>query len=392
MPELRLAVGTMASRISIISQALANRVPDAALTSRSPLLEDSSIKAIRGALTTKNILALSSLPTPPNSISPNLPPHGLSAEACKEFAAPSPCQIDSDIDLQDAVDQAHHSQDQRELSALPEDSVEGHGIITSNFLAMHHLPDIVLDKGPVAIRHIMLQLAERVHGFSDIPQAKARRMVVSALETRAGGVTHDVEFEKVGWGRWIARSKGDQLKEGNGIYSIDEFKPSSARSSTAALRIPHGSTLRPRVRRSSHVSYAASSLVSPSLTARSGGDDDIDIMSINGDFEDRFRKYKAPQSYDDYYSDTDEEDWASIGPSSLRQSSLSSMDFKTFSQSRRASARFSVTALPKSTPANARPSFPSRKSSTVPNLDFAGVRANTQEREAIEALMHMGSM
>ena len=157
------------------------------------------------------------------------------------------------------------------------------------------------------------------------------------------------------------------------------------------MRIPHGSTLRPRARRTSHGSYAASSLVSPALTARSGGDDDIDIMSINGEFEDRFRKYKAPQSHDDYYSDTDEEDWASIGPSSLRQSSLSSADFRTFSQSRRAGARLSVTTLPKSLPSNARPVVFSRKSSTTSNFDFSAVSANAQEREAIEALMHMGS-
>ena len=389
--KLYRATKIMASKVSIITQALANEAHEAALASGSPLLQDSNIKAIRGGLTTKNMLAHSSLPTPPNSISPNLPPHGLSAKAGKESAPPPPYQIDSDIDLQDAVDHAH-GQDQRELSAFPEDSIERHGIITPTFLAVHHLPDIVLDKGPVAVRHIMLQLGEKVPGFSDIPQAKARRIVVSALETRSGGSTSDVVFEKVGWGRWNARLKGDQLQDSNGIYSIDEFTASSARSATAALRIPHGSILRPRARRTSHGSYAASSLVSPALTARSGGDDDIDTMSINGDFEDRFRKYKAPQSYDDFYSDTDEEDWASIGPSSLRQSSLCSADFKTFSQSRRASARLSVTALPKSIPTNAKSSILSRKNITVPNYDFTGIRANTQEREAIEALMHMGSM
>lgn len=376
----------MANKISNITQALAAETAAASL----PATVD--VKLERGALTAKNILAHTGLPTPPNSISPSLPPHSFAAKASKELALLPPAHIDSDIDLQDAVDHAN-SQDQRQLSASPGDSGERHGNITPAYLAMHHLPDIVLDKGPVAIRHLMMQLAHNVPGFSDIPPAKARRIVVSALEGRAGGGLHgDVEFEKVGWGRWDARLKGDRPKDARSIFTIVESRPSVSRTPTGALRIPNASVQRPRMRRVSHGSWVASTVVSPALTARSGADDDIDMMSIDGESEDRFRKYTVPQAQDDCYSDTDEEDWASAGPGSLLQSSLPHHDFRSFSLSRRASARLSISGIAKSMPANARPHYFARKSSTYSNLDFTGVEANNQEREAIEALMRMGSM
>ena len=65
-------------------------------------------------------------------------------------------------------------------------------------LAKYHLPDIMLSHGPLAIRHIMGYLTTSVPGFAGIPPAKARRLVVGALEGRGGeggGVDGDVEFE-----------------------------------------------------------------------------------------------------------------------------------------------------------------------------------------------------
>src|SRR5450432_1370857 len=44
------------------------------------------------------------LPTPPNSISPSLPPHGLKARASASAAPVSLYQIDSDLDLHDLHD------------------------------------------------------------------------------------------------------------------------------------------------------------------------------------------------------------------------------------------------------------------------------------------------
>ncbi|RPB28345.1 hypothetical protein L211DRAFT_751284, partial [Terfezia boudieri ATCC MYA-4762] len=75
--------------------------------------------------------------------------------------------------------------------------------ITPSLLAKHYLPGILLQHGPLAIRHLTAYLIASIPGFSNIPPAKQRRLVVGALE--AGGVNGDVIFEKVGWGRWDAR-------------------------------------------------------------------------------------------------------------------------------------------------------------------------------------------
>ena len=64
---------------------------------------------------------------------------------------------------------------------------------------------------PLAIRHIMGYLATSVPGFAAIPPTKARRLVVASLERSGGdpGLPHGgVVFEKVGWGRWDARRRG----------------------------------------------------------------------------------------------------------------------------------------------------------------------------------------
>ncbi|PCD38194.1 hypothetical protein AU210_006677 [Fusarium oxysporum f. sp. radicis-cucumerinum] len=123
------------------------------------------------------------LPTPPNSISPNLPPHGLKAQLQKAKLEP----IDSDLDL--------HEPSDRRRSISP--GLEASGAITGSLLAKYHLPEILLNHGPLAIRHIMGYLTTSVPGFSGIPPTKARRLVV-------------------GWGRWDARKRGQPSRHRQG--------------------------------------------------------------------------------------------------------------------------------------------------------------------------------
>jgi hypothetical protein len=111
------------------------------------------------------------LPTPPNSISPALPAHGLKAQLQKAKLEP----IDSDLDLHDPAD-GHRR------SVSP--ALEASGAITCSLLAKYHLPEILLNHGPLAIRHIMGYLTTSAPGFSGIPPSKARRLVVGALEGR----------------------------------------------------------------------------------------------------------------------------------------------------------------------------------------------------------------
>ena len=187
------------------------------------------------------------LPTPPNSISPSLPPQRFLTQLHESGVVhpPTPQALDSDLDLQEADhhlkelgrDQDHGSEPatgqkgkQQKVGATRGDGDDDDdddnalrefdptGAITPALLAKHHLPKILLDHGPLAIRHVMSYLTISVPGFSGISAAKARRLVVGALEGKMmdgdgesqGVITlsQDVMFEKVGWGRWDARIRG----------------------------------------------------------------------------------------------------------------------------------------------------------------------------------------
>jgi Putative Sin3 binding protein len=207
----------------------------------------------------------SGLPTPPNSLSPTIPPQKGSPTAI----ANTPLNIvDSDIELQDAP---------------PSDGVadDATGDITPALLAKHHLPEILLSNGPLAIRYVLAHLTASVPGFARIPAAKARRIVVSALESRnGGGVNGDVVFEKVGWGRWDARARSSKTK----------YAKSTQRKVSP---------------------------LSPGLDAHyASHEDEADNMSLDGEREVRKLSISIAPPLDDSDA-TDEEDWESIGPAGL---------------------------------------------------------------------------
>jgi hypothetical protein len=192
--------------------------------------------------------------TPPNSLSPTLSPHKHRPDVSATRSPHPPSQCDSDIDLQDAVEHAKAQDQPTALSRAALSGLEAAGAITPTMLAKHHLPEILLH-GPMAIRHVLNHLAQSVPGFSRIPPAKARRLVVAALESRGGGgVNGEVEFEKVGWGRWDARAKGQPSRDGRPPNSMPighhglssrmsppaSIPESYAVSSVGGLQIPHG--------------------------------------------------------------------------------------------------------------------------------------------------------
>ncbi len=161
------------------------------------------------------------LPSPPNSISPNLPPHRR--RDSQSIPGPTSPNVklefgldDHDGEPLDGQDQTHQGLSTEALDSLGD--LDSAGAITAGMLAKHHLPEILLSHGPLAIRHIMGYLTTSVPGFSRIASAKARRLVVAALEgrgsgTEGGGVDGDVIFDKVGWGRWDARLRGQPPRE-----------------------------------------------------------------------------------------------------------------------------------------------------------------------------------
>ncbi|KAJ9149587.1 Protein STB3 [Coniochaeta hoffmannii] len=326
------------------------------------------------------------LPTPPNSISPTLPAHGLKAQLQKARLEP----IDSDLDLHDDLSGGRSG-----LGSPPYDSA---GAITPTMLAKFHLPDILLNHGPLAIRHVMGYLTTSVPGFAGIPPAKARRLVVSALEGRGsggegGGLEGDVEFEKVGWGRWDARWRGQPSRERRASPT------SSPLYEDGAIPIAKGSSW--KADRSRLAPYGSSNGDGDSAVAFSHDDRDItmleheaDRMSMDGSASASCSE--APDDdvvmNDDPEDVTDDEDWAAVGAAALRATSYS-----TSAQFRNDQSAFSSRVY---TSGGGLRSFSATtgmaRAPQLSNFDFSGsalaVTSDAQEREAIEALLRLGSM
>jgi hypothetical protein len=334
--------------------------------------------------------------TPPNSISPTLPAH-------KHVHPPS--GADSDIDLLDAVDHAN-AQD-LPSSALSREAlagVEAAGQITAAMLAKYHLPKIFLGHGSMPVRDIMSHLAQCVPGYSRIPPAKARRLVVAALEHRAGGGLHgEVIFEKVGWGRWHVKGQKGQSAQGVpiGAHGASQTGPTPPASvdSAGGLMIPKS--------RNARDAYFGSWQEQAGSMQSSRDEEMADKMSLDGSETSDSDASEMDLENDPMDDETDEEDWSAIGPEALRNESrkhrLVYRDYNYLS--RTSGARFrsaSSQSVPNShsragrtaTPAFNPSSMASRGNGGLSPIRNAssGVLDNTSEREAIEALIAMGSM
>lgn len=328
------------------------------------------------------------LPTPPNSISPALPPHGLKAQLQRASRLEP---IDSDLDLHDST----------ESDSVGSPSFESAGAITPALLSKYHLPEILLSHGPLAIRHIMGYLTTSVPGFAGIPPPKARRLVVAALEGRGQGNAHsggdgglhgDVVYEKVGWGRWDAKRRGQPGRD-----AASRQTPDAAASYPTSIPIAQGAGARggiDRSRLSARVaaSYGASAAFSHDDRDLNMLENEADKMSLDsldgpasascseaGDDDDMIMN-------DDPEDATDDEDWAAVGAAALRAGSYSSP----------AEARHGF--FPSSVyNANGFRSFSGTgmlREPRLDNIDLAALAAspNTQEREAIQALLQLGSV
>jgi Putative Sin3 binding protein len=363
------------------------------------------------AVATKTSKHHGMLPTPPNSISPNLPAHTFKRDGHAPAFPPLVLhRVDSDIDLQDAVEH-ENSQDQPQhaLNAEALDSLgdlDSAGAITPAMLAKHHLPNILLLNGPLAIRHIMGYLTTSVPGFSRITGAKARRLVVAALEGRGsggegGGLHGDVVFEKVGWGRWDARKRGQPARERQRTNRSPAYSQPGV-PIPGRRNVSHGSSDK------LGTSHANSAVFSHSEMDYGENEDvtmhEADKMSLDGDDFGYASSSPAPDdpNLDDVASDaTDEEDWASIGAEALRARSLPSSAaplprhlyqpvpipiYSKPSARSRSRGRGTPSTFARSVPKSA---IPVHNSTSVVLPSGVG---GTQEREAIEALMSLGAM
>ncbi|KAI1188692.1 hypothetical protein F5B17DRAFT_255760 [Nemania serpens] len=326
------------------------------------------------------------LPTPPNSISPALPPHGLKAQLQRARLD----SIDSDLDLHDDSDS------NQGVSS----SFEAAGDITAALLAKFHLPEVLLDHGPLAIRHIMGYLTTSVPGFSGIPPNKARRLVVSALQRGQGhgadgaGASGDVVFEKVGWGRWDAKRRGHVTRPVASRTASGERRPGPYPTGILISKDQSWSASRSRTN-----IRAASNSTSASFSHDDRDacmlEHEADKMSLDSlDEPGSASCSEAPDAVDAAMDDnpedeTDDEDWGAVGAAALRAGSYSSP-----AEARRGAAALSYrvynTGGYRSFSKNTR----MLREPLLDNIDLDVLAASSdaQEREAIQALLQLGSV
>lgn len=388
-----------------------------AFASPSPSVDTAKASSLNpvAAFAAANKLGAGMPLTPPNSVSPNLPAHvsrpGLSS--------PPPVHLDGDIDLEDAVDHAA-AQDQAPLSKSALSGSDASFNITASMLAKHHLPGIILGHGPVAIRHVMGCLTQSLPNFSRIPPAKARRLVVAALESRAGGgVNGNVMFEKVGWGRWDAHRKGEGsalasvFRDGKVSPPVSEASSYAVSSGGPGLQIPKSRNDRARQAIHKWMGSSVPSNLDVHLDDMSMAEHEADKMSLDG--SDVAESGDDDSMTDSAGDETEEEDWAAIGAEALRKASYSTAasigvrrNYNAISipgslhNARRPSAygvggaRSSL--MGRSTPGGRRPSamtlspFIGAKKLINNEPVPMDLDQTTQERDAIEALLRMGSM
>lgn len=390
----------MASHVSNISLALAGSTGVSNVSSE----RSTALKDVLPTVAAKGSRAINVLPTPPNSISPNLPPQWR-ARPSNEVPTDSPTisMIDSDVDLHDAV---AISLGQAALNVPG--SNDDHGSFTPQYLCKF-LTEILQEKGALSISHVMNRLTQVVPGFIDVPPAKARRLTTAALESRKRGA---IEFEKVGWGKYANRGRTQTplSQVSPRLDPIQEGKRQTS-SKTEAISIPGAHARRPVVRRTSQGSWTAPTR-RVSTTDKAEHDmpehDAADLMSIDGDvskMQIRSRQGSAALPGPLDYSDTDEEDWASMGAAALRHGSLSSAGGRSFksnmlmtttTQERPRRPSFTPYGRSMPGPRSLGRSISSKKNSPAPpsagpKLDFTGVEADEKEQAAITALMRMGS-
>ena len=319
------------------------------------------------------------LPTPPNSISPALPPHGLRAQL-KKAAALEP--IDSDLDLQDGQDYDHHHAAHAAAAGAGSPPYDSAGAISPVMLAKFHLPEILLAHGPLAIRHIMGYLTSSVPGFAAIPPAKARRLVVGALEGRGsggegGGLDGDVLFEKVGWGRWDARRRNQPPRDADARHGSSPYG-----AGIPIAKGPGWSFDRSRLATRSNEDSAAFSHDDRDITML---EHEADKMSMDGSASASCSE--APDDDvamgDDPEDVTDDEDWAAVGAAALRATSYQAQSMERhFSYS----SAYAPGGGLRSSSGMARP----------PKFEFSGTALggapDEEERAAVAALLQLGSV
>lgn len=355
-----------------------------------------------GAGSVGNNKLAADLPTPPNSVSPDLRAAGVTAGV----QSPPPINIEREgahepdeylMELEDGpLDPPGQPLSRGALSGL-----DASNTITPAMLAKHHLPGIMLGNGPRPIRYVMGELTQQVPGFSRIPPAKARRLVVAALESRAGGgIDGSVAFCKTGWGRWDAHIKGSSKDSGIGSFNDGHMSPPRSERSYALSNGDSGVHMPgPKLPAGYREQHSGGSWTASSIREEDELEMDMDVPENEAD-----KMSLDGQSMDDSSStdndDTDDDDWAAVGPAALRKASLpapgaprtnyNALSIKSRRPSRGVSRTPSAFSHQIPTYSISLPQHTGFNSWNRSTLDPA--MATPEERDAAAALMSMGSM
>ncbi|KAI9795181.1 MAG: DNA-binding proteins Bright/BRCAA1/RBP1 and proteins containing BRIGHT domain [Peltula sp. TS41687] len=367
------------------------------------------------------------LPTPPNSISPSLPPQEFRARGhliTENPPTPLPLDFGDTLSGSDDRDRATTAQVLRDSDVGDGgndggDYFDAAGTITPALLARYHLPEVLLAHGPLAIRHLMGYLTTSVPGFSRIPPAKARRLVVGALEGRGhggegGGLSGDVEFEKVGWGRWDARIRGQPFGENRSQHpsslSGAMFTPPESLPSFDATYSTKGFPFLSHAKGAdgtrSGASWTDDSIVfshDEDMEFMDQEDDMIldheaDKMSLDNDgscSSSEAPEEDLPNIEDDGGDVTDEEDWANIGAAALRQAYLPKKRSGHRDPVIHGPPRKRVAGLATGVSARRKPPQDMagyNKKNIIHPIAGLDIGSDSQERDAIEALVRLSNV
>lgn len=77
------------------------------------------------------------------------------------------------------------------------------GLAAAQMVTPGKLSSLLLERGPLAIRHITQTLGAEIPSFKDLSSSKQRRLIMSAMES--GDKDSQVVFAKIGWGQWSAK-------------------------------------------------------------------------------------------------------------------------------------------------------------------------------------------
>lgn len=349
-----------------------------ALASQTPSLAIPNARAAADYSGTANFeKAASALLTPPTSVSPELdarPRHDLEME----------------VEAGQSIE--HSGGTPLSRSALSD--LDGAATITPSMLARDHLPAIMLGNGPRPIRHVMGELTQIVPGFSSIPPAKARRIVVAALENRAGGGPDgSVAFCKTGWGRWDAHIKGS-LRD-SGIDSFQEGHLSPPRSEHGSYAMSHSDSAihmhAAQLPVKYRDQYSGGSWTASSIREEEEDDFNMDMDPLEEAADKMSLDGVSSSDSSDLDEETDDEDWAAVGVDVLRKASLPTPNMTPRPSYRAVSIPYNGDKSWTRRPSAVRGPL---HSSSVP-VHFSSVIPTGQtpdEQAAVSALMSMGSM